>query len=190
LEWSGRSRDFGGFGLKKTYVMPLLVLTIICLVVSGALAFMNSVTEPRISDASAERAQAVMAEKIPDATGFEPVEFSGFEGVPASINEIYKTSNDIGYILIAAVNGFSGDITVICAVDNNGMIISSSTLSHTETKGIGTIIEQESFLGTFKGIDSSLAGVDTVTGATISTRAYIHAIEDILVAFEAVTQGN
>jgi len=166
--------------------MPLLVLTVICLVVSGALAFMNSVTEPLITAAANERAQTVMTEKIPDATGFEPVDFTHMEMIPASIKEIYRTANHVGFIFIAAVNGFSGDITVICAVDNSGVIISTSTLSHTETKGIGTILEQESFLGTFKGVDSNLDGVDTVTGATISTRAFIHAINDILTAYEVI----
>ena len=169
--------------------MPLLVLTVICLVVSGALAFMNSVTEPVITEAAAERAQAVMAQKIKEAHGFEPVDFSGMEEIPISIKEIYKTTNNIGYIFISAVNGFSGDITVICAVDPYGSIISASTLSHTETKGIGTILEQESFLGTFRGVDSNLNGVDTVTGATISTRAFIHAIDDILTAFSIVNRG-
>jgi len=172
--------------MKKTYVMPLLVLTLICLVVSTALAFMNSVTEPVISAAAAERAFEIMNQKIPEAAGFEPVDTSSFEGIPSSINEIYKTTNDVGYILIAAVNGFSGDITVICAVNANGTIMSTSTLSHTETKGIGTIIEQESFLAPFAGADKKLEGIDTVTGATISTRAFIHAIDDILTAFEIV----
>jgi len=169
--------------------MPLLVLTLICLVVSAALAFMNRATEPVISEAAAERAQTVMAQKIKEAHGFEPVEFSGIEEIPTSIKEIYKTTNNIGYIFIAAVNGFSGDITVICAVDPDGRIISASTLSHTETKGIGTILEQESFLGTFRGVDSDLIGIDTVTGATISTRAFIHAIDDILTAFMIVSRG-
>ena len=172
--------------MKKTYVMPLLVLTLICLAVSTALAFMNRATEPLIVSAATERAFEIMNVKIPDATGFEPVEFHDLDGMPASIREIYKTSNDVGYILIAAVNGFSGDITVICAVRNDGTIISTSTLSHTETKGIGTIIEQESFLSPFQDADRSLEGIDTVTGATISTRAFIHAIDDILTAFEIV----
>jgi len=175
--------------MRKTYIMPLLVLTLICLVVSGALAFMDSVTDPIITSAAAERAQASMIEIIPDATGFDPVDISGNEEIPATIREVYKTSNDIGYILIAAVNGFSGDITVICGIDPDGRIIATSTLSHTETKGIGTIIEQESFLDPFGGLDSRLEGIDTVTGATISTRAYIHAIEDILEAFRVVSRG-
>jgi len=169
--------------------MSLLVLTLICLFVSGALAFMDSVTSPEITSAAAERAQTAMIGIIPDATGFEPVDPGGFSGIPATVREIYKTTNDTGYIFIAAVNGFSGDITVICGITSDGRIISSSTLSHTETKGIGTILEQESFLGPFSGLDNKLEGIDTVTGATISTRAYIHAINDIFTAFEIVTRG-
>jgi len=167
--------------------MQLLVLTLICLVVSGALAYMDSVTSPIIVTAAAERAQASMIEMIPDATGFEPIDLSKFDGLPATVKEAYKTTNDIGYIFIAAVNGFSGDITVICGVDPEGMIIKASTLSHTETKGIGTILELEVFLDPFTGLDDRLEGIDTVTGATISTRAFIHAIEDILKAFKIVT---
>ena len=173
--------------MRRTYVMPLLVLTVICLVVSSALAYMDSVTGPIISAAAAERAQEAMIEKIPDATGFELIDKIDIYGdLPASIKEIYRTTNGIGYILIAAVNGFSGDITVICAIDPGGRIISCSTLSHTETKGIGTILEQESFLDLFMGLDINLEGIDTVTGATISTRAYIHAIDDIFSAFHLV----
>ena len=172
--------------MKKTYVMPLLVLTLICLVVSGALAIMDNITHPVITSAAAERAQVAMIAKIPDATGFEPLDPGDFEGIPSSIKEIYRTSNDVGYIFIAAVNGFSGDITVICGITPDGKIIAASTLAHTETKGIGTIIEQESFLDPFKGLDNRLAGIDTVTGATISTRAFIHAIEDIHIAYAIV----
>jgi len=173
--------------MRRTYVMPLLVLTVICLVVSGALAFTDSITNPVITAAAAERAQEAMAKKIPDATGFELIDLSHISGdLPSSIKEIYRTTNGIGYIFIAAVNGFSGDITVICGIDPTGRIISCSTLSHTETRGIGTILEQESFLGPFSGLDNSLEGIDTVAGATISTRAYIHAIEDIFKAFHII----
>ena len=173
--------------MRRTYVMPLLVLSVICLVVSSALAYMNSVTSPIITAAAAERAQESMIQKIPDATGFELLDLSYISGdMPSSIREIYRTTNGIGYVFIAAVNGFSGDITVICGIDPEGRIISCSTLSHTETKGIGTILEQESFLSPFSGLDNNLGGIDTVAGATISTRAFIHAIEDIFTAFHLV----
>jgi len=172
--------------LKRTYVMPLLVLTIICLVVSGALAYMNSITSPVISEAAKNRKLEVMRVKIPDALDFEEINLQYIEGLPASIREIYRTTNGIGYIFVAARSGFSGDITVICAIDPEGNIISASTLSHTETKGIGTIIEEDRFLGLFTGKDDQLEGVDTIAGATISTKAYIQTIGDIMVAFHLV----
>jgi len=164
-------------------------LTLICLVVSGALAIMETITSPIIISAAAERAQEAMNAKIPAAEGFEEIELYRFDGIPSSVREAYRTTNDVGYIFIAVVNGFSGDITVICGVDNDGRIIACATLSHTETKGIGTILEMESFLGPFRGLDSQLEGIDTVTGATISTRAYIHAIEDIMEAFEIIKES-
>jgi len=175
--------------IKRTYIMPLLVLTTICIVVSGALAFMDSITSPVILAAAEERAQVVMAEIIPNATGFERIELSSIDGLHSTIREIYRTSNGVGYILIAAVNGFSGDITVICAVSPDGNIIGTSTLSHTETRGIGTILEQDSFLSPFTGLDKNLEGIDTVAGATISTRAFIRAINDIMEAFELGVRG-
>jgi len=172
--------------LKEAFIKPIIVLTIICLVVSGALAVMNDITHPVITAAAAERAYAAMHAKIPDATAFELIEIASYDGMPGTVREIYRTTNDVGYIFIAVVNGFSGNITIICGVDNDGRIIRTSTLSHTETKGIGTIIEQQSFLGAFEGKDSALEGVDTVTGATISTRAFIHAINDIHEAFAII----
>ena len=172
--------------IKRTYIKPLLVLTAICLVVSGALAFMDSITSPVILAAAEERAQTAMTDMIPNATGFERVELGYADGIPSTIRDIYRTANGVGYIFIAAVNGFSGDITVICAVAPDGNIIGTSPLSHTETKGIGTILEQESFLNPFTGLDRNLEGIDTVAGATISTRAFIHAIQDIMEAFYIV----
>jgi len=168
--------------------MPLLVLTLICVVVSGALAVMDRVTSPIILAAATEREQAAMIEMISHATGFEYVDLNDFEGIPSSVREIYRTANDVGYVLIAAVNGFSGDITIICGVAPDGRIIGTSTLSHTETKGIGTIIEEDWFLSPFVGLDSRLNGIDTVTGATVTSRAFIQAVEDVLVAWEVVNK--
>ena len=175
--------------MKNDFIMPILVLTIICLVVSGALALMSNVTTPLITTAAAERAEEAMNTQIPHATGFERIDTASLSGFPATVREVYKTTNDVGYIFIVVQNGFSGDITIICGMDPDGRIIGVSTLSHTETKGIGTIIEQASFLDTFIDKDNRLEGVDTVTGATISTRAFISAIRDVHDAFELVREG-
>jgi len=166
-------------------VAPIVALSLICLLISGALAAMDSVTSPIIGEAAAERAEAAMYSIIPHATGFVRIENEGF---PRMVREAYKTENGVGYIFIVSTNGFSGDIRVICGVDPDGRIISSKTLQHTETKGIGTVLEELSFLTQFDGKDSQLEGVLTRTGATISTSAYIRAIMDAFAAFEALSE--
>ena len=175
--------------MKNDFIMPILVLTLLCIVLSGALAFMNNVTSPLITTAAARRAEEAMNVNIPHATGFERIDTVSLSGLPTTVREVYKAMNDVGYIFIVVQNGFGGDMTIICGVDPEGRIIGVSVLSHTETKGIGTIIEQASFLDTFIDKDNRLEGVDTVTGATISTRAFISAIRDVHEAFELVREG-
>lgn len=174
----------------KEYVKPLLVLTAICLVLSGALAGVNSLTEPLIAEASAERAAEAMRSILPEATGFVEIEHDFPEDMNKSVREAYKSENDVGYVFIASTNlGYSGEIRIICAVDNDGKIIDVQPLSHSETQGIGTVIEEDSFLSQFRGADYTLSGVDTVTGATISTRAFIGAVDGVMNVFDII-QGN
>ena len=169
--------------MKEDFVKPIAILTIICLVVSGALSLTNGLTAPIIEATDAERQIIAMSAIIPHATGFEQIDDVVFS---RSIREAYRTENDVGYIIVASVNGFSGEIRVICGIDNEGKIISTSTLQHTETKGIGDILDRESWTGPFSGKDSRLEGISTVSGATISTEAFMNAISEAFAAFEAV----
>ena len=169
--------------MKKDFVMPILVLSIICLVFTGALAFTYSVTEPIISTAAAERENAARYELIPEADGFESI---STEGLPASIREVYRATNDVGYIFIVTANGYGGEMRVICGIGPDGKVIRSSVLGHGETKGLGSKIEESAFSDQFIGRDNLDGGVDAVSRATISTNAYVGAIRDALAAFGTV----
>jgi len=170
----------------KDSIKPILVLATICLVVSGAIAFMNDITLPVISAANAERTKATMIEIIPDAPDFEPIES---DILPPTIQIAYRATDDSGYIFIVASSGFGGNMRVICGIDADGNIIEVRTLQHSETKGLGDYIEKRSFTGQFDGRDSSgLAEIDSVTGATITFKAFIHAVEDAFEAFESITK--
>ena len=59
---------------KNDFVMPILVLSLICLVITALLALTNSATEPVITQAALERAEAARTEIIPEADGFELME--------------------------------------------------------------------------------------------------------------------
>ena len=58
------------------------------------------------------------------------------------------------------------------------------TLKHSETKGMGSKTTEEPFRSQFTGKDSSLEGVQAVSGATISSKAYLGAIGDAFTAWE------
>ena len=169
--------------MKNDFVMPILILTLICFVVSGALAATNALTEPIITADAAERAEQAKIAALPDATGFYEVVI---DELPDSVREIYASENDVGYVFTLVTRGYGGDITIICGIDNEGKLLTTNVLSHSETSGIGSKITEPQFTAMFIGADSELEGVSAVTGATISTTAYINAIEDAFTALEMV----
>ena len=82
------------------------------------------------------------------------------------------------------VTAYRGDMDLICGIDNDGRIIATKTLKHSETKGMGSKTTEEPFRSQFTGKDSSLEGVQAVSGATISSKAYLGAIGDAFTAWE------
>ena len=170
--------------MKEDFVKPIAVLAIICLVVSGGLSLVNGLTAPIINEAAAIRTQIAMSAIIPEATGFEQIENDGFS---RAVREAYISENNLGYVFIVGMNGFSGEIRVICGVNNDGSIIGCSTLSHTETKGLGDFLTEDFWTSRFKGKDQSqLKDIDTISGATISSSAFKRAINEVFAAYELV----
>ena len=169
--------------MKKEIIMPVVVLAAICLVITAALAFTNSTTAPVIALAAEERADAARHEAIPDATGFVRL---NVEGLPDTITEVYGTENNVGYVFMVTTKGYGGDMELICGIGNDGRILMCKTLKHSETKGMGSKTADEPFRSQFTGKGADLDGVLPVTGATISSTAYIGAIHDVFTAYEIV----
>jgi electron transport complex protein RnfG len=169
--------------MKKDFILPIVVLTLICLFISAALAITNNFTEPVITKAAADRAEQARSEVIPEAERFELMEV---DGLPATVTAVYKTTNDVGYIFMLTAAGYGGDINIICGIGADGTIIATKTLQQSETKGMGSKITEAAFAGQFPGADASLSGVDAISGATISSRAYLGAIKDAFTAFDSV----
>lgn len=169
--------------VKNDFVMPIVVLAGICLVITALLAFTNSATEPVIQKASLERAQAARKEIIPDADDFELLEV---EGLPDTVTEVYKATNDGGYIFMLRTTGYGGEMDLICGIDDDGRIISVNTLKHSETKGMGSKTTEEPYRNQYVGKDESLEGVEAITGATVSSKAYKGAIEDAFTAYNII----
>ena len=163
--------------------MPILVLSLICLVISGALAFTNGITEPIISEAAAQRETAARYEMIPEADDFEVVTNTEF---PSSIRDVYKATNNTGYVFTVTGSGYGGEMIIICSIGPDGRLMRAKALEQSETKGLGSRITETPFSSQFVGIDSDMDGIVAITGATISSFAYMGAIKDAFTAYEMI----
>ena len=175
---------------KQGIIKAVVVLVVICFVISGALAVVNSFTAP-VSKANAEaRETAARQELIPEAGDFEQVT----EGLPENVLSAYvgKASDGsvAGYVITASGKGFGGTIQVMVAISPEGTILRCKTLDvSSETKTLGGQTENESYYGQYEGQDSSLSGVSAISGATITSTAYKGCVEAAFHAYEVCKEA-
>ncbi|MCL2800166.1 MAG: FMN-binding protein [Treponema sp.] len=180
---------------KKDFIIPILVLGLICLFVTGALAVVNHFTYPKIKSDSAERAYIARSKIIPEADGFVLMDIKNI-GLPESIIEVYKTANEAGFIFTVSVKGFGREnMRLLCGVDIDGRLIKSNindlVLSHTETPSYFNRAFSEIHLNRFwNGNKTDIEKIDAVSGATVSSNALQKAILYALTAFELIKGSN
>ena len=174
--------------MRKDFVMPVLVLFCICLVISAALAVTNAVTAPIIAESEAEAAEAARLEVLPQAgeAGFEALTL---EGLPDTVTEVYRAVNGAGYVFMLSAQGYGGEMQLACGIDADCKITACQTLSHSETAGMGSKTADAPFRDQFIGQGEDLSGVEAISGATVSSEAYIGAIQDAFTAFKLAKEA-
>ncbi|MDP3731713.1 MAG: RnfABCDGE type electron transport complex subunit G, partial [Candidatus Omnitrophota bacterium] len=151
-------------------------LAVICVVASGLLAGMNSLTKARIiAQAQAEEGSALL-EVIPQGEYFDPIK-KGEDIIYYKVSN--KDGKSIGVTFKAYARGYSGTIETMVGMTKEGTIMAIKILNQNETPGLGNRIMELPFLSKFanKGI-SELAGVEAITGATISSKAVIGSVQE------------
>ena len=140
---------------------PIVVLCLICVVITGALAATNSATAPVIQAAAEAAAQAA------------------------------RTDNGVGTIITSSDKGYSSTVVVMVAFDPDGTIKQVKIQSQGETAGVGTKIENESFWSQYTGLpaDTITLGqqVVRITGASISSSAVNDAVNFAIAAYNAIS---
>jgi len=173
--------------MKNDFFLPILVLSLICLFVSASLAYVNNLTFPIIEAAAKERARIAMEEIIPGAD-FEQLEV---EGLPARITQVYRASNNKGFIFMISTIGYAPEeIRLICGINMEGRVIKTSVLSQNETQGLGTPVFEHHHAGLYWGIDrNGVEGIAAISGATITSVAKKNGIRDAFTAFEIIKKS-
>lgn len=174
----------------KDIIKPIIVLTCICLVVTAMLAYTNLITSPVIKAAEEKAAEEARAEVLSEADSFTQM---NIKNLPEGVTEVYKADNGSGFVFMVTTKGYGGDIWLICGIKSDGSIEKTKTLSHLETSGIGSRVvdNDSSYRKQYVGKTAdSLDEVDAVSGATISSKAYKSAIENVFKAYDTVKEAG
>lgn len=173
--------------MKSTplYILRLAItLLLVTALVAAALAGVNTITVDRIAANKAAKLQQAITQVLP-AGASSPTATAVNTG---SVKTLYTT--DAGYAVEVAPVGFSAEITMMVGIAD-GMVTGIAIVSHTETAGLGAVAAAqnaagETFRNQFSGLSGSLAvdkdggSVDSITGATITSRAVTDGINAAL----------
>ena len=172
-------------------------------------------TEVRIQESHRLHQKQILYSLIEDRAADNEVEFieiqstaatktdaviEGFSILRLNIPENREQEKSLGVILATtSQDGYSGSIDLLVAINNNGEVIAARVSEHHETPGLGDKIEKSksSWIDQFKGkkLNSTIWDVrkdggdfESLTGATISSRAVIKAVEESLVKWGTINK--
>ena len=173
--------------LWNSYLKPVAVLLAICAVVGAVLSAINAQTAPIIAaNEEAARNETYFA-ALPEADSFTQLDCS-IDGVTA----VLKADNGAGYVVTAQARGYGGQVPAAVAFSTDGTILQVIMMSNEETPGLGQKVTDEDFSGQFAGREAqplTIDQVDAVSGATISSKAAVTAIDLAVEAYLEVTGG-
>lgn len=192
--------------MKSTLLNMTAVLFGITLVASAGVGAVNMITAEPI-------AQAEQAAKIEALNGVLPL-FDATAVTELTIDEmpiaVYTaTQGDavVGYAVeTMSKQGFGGAINLMVGFTPAGEVINVNVLKQTETPGLGTkmadegnpllnsikgqLLETKKLVGGKLAVTKDGGDVDALTAATISSRAYVDAINRAWMAYKNVAAGE
>ena len=167
---------------------PIVVLSLICVFVTAALAVTNEVTAPIIAEATRLAQEQARAQVLPEADGFTQVTGIEVDGV----SDVYTADNGAGAVITSSARGYGGDVVVMVGIDAQGAIRAVTVTSHSESPGVGTrVVDSADYLARYTGLSAGgplVLGqdVDAVTGATVSSTAVIEAVNAAIEAYNQI----
>ena len=189
--------------LESSLTNMVLVLTGVAVIIGGILAFVNHITEGPIS----EQAKLALAEGIKCVMGGGDLTVVKTDTVRQNDPKgkemtyiIYQTQNaqkqDLGAAVESTTGGFGGNLKVLVGFDPQGNVLGYTLLEHAETPGLGAKADkwfQKGEKGDIIGknpaepltVSKDGGQVDAITASTITSRAFLLAVNNAYKAFKA-----
>ncbi len=184
--------------LESTLLNMVLVLTLVTVISAGSLGMVYQKTKDKIAAAKEAKKLKAIQEVVLAGYNNSPAkemytlktkEGSELEAYPAKVDGRLTSVAIKSYTKIA----FSGEFWLMVGFKADGAINKVSVIEQKETPGLGTKIDSKKFAGQFIGknpgennlkVKKDGGIIDSITAATISSRAYSDAINRAYKAFK------
>ncbi len=186
--------------MKSTLKNMIASLLGITMIASAGVGVVYQVTAEPIAQAAIAATNAALAEVLPK---FDDTTLTTLTIDEMSI-DVYTAKNggkEVGYAVKSMTkNGFNGVIELMVGLTTEGKVVNVSVLKHAETPGLGTKMMDDGnpLLGGIQGkklskvnlkVSKDGGDVDALTAATITSRAYLDAIQRAQKAYEQTNGG-
>jgi len=190
----------------NSIIKPTLVLFLVCVVISGSLAYVNGITKDTIQKNTQAEQEEFRRQVLQESEKFEPAEQ---EGMPETVKGIYTgfAGNDpVGFVVEVSPKGYGGAINMTVGVNMEGDVTGVIVGNNNETPGLGSKATGGDFIAQFSSItmkelaDNVLVvvkqqpkaanEVQAVSGASISSRAITRGVQEALDAVKIVKGGD
>jgi len=212
--WPQKSRACNteprAMSLPKSIQKNSLLLLAFALVTAGLLAATNEATKEKIAEAerrAAEKAllEIVPAERIDNDLLLDTITVPESAWQQLGLKEggeihLARKNNEIIAMITTTVaaDGYSGDIKMLTGVNRDGSVAGVRVISHSETPGLGDKIDlkKSDWITLFEGLSLQNPSsenwtvkkdggeFDQFTGATITPRAVVNQVKNVLLFVE------
>lgn len=183
-------------------------MTLFGLIFSAFLGYFFETTSPIIQKSEAEARRKLLLELVSNEVYDNDIEKDFIEIQPNILlknkkpTQLYlvkdNNMNKAVILEVRAPDGYSGDIFLLVAINENAEIINTRVIKHQETPGLGDYIDKEktNWIDIFQSksfkttqekkwaVKKDQGEFDYMTGATITPRAVINALYNALKYFE------
>lgn len=194
--------------LESSLKNMLLVLTSVTVIAVGLLAYVNELTKEPIAQANLKTLNDALRNVVP---GFDNNPVAEADTIynkddAKKIDFIVYPAKKEGQLVGTAVEskslGFGGEMKILVGFDTGGKIYDYSLLAHAETPGLGSKAdswfrkgEKGDIIGMNPGEKSLVVKndggqVDAITASTITTRAFLKAVNAAYQVYQGETDVN
>lgn len=182
-------------------------LGLFAIITGGSIAVTQALTAERIQEEAARAEAKALFEIIPESQHDndllnDTVQLPASDRLatkgPVTVWVARRNGEPTGFIMpVVAPDGYSGDIRLLVGIDLRGTVLGVRVVSHRETPGLGDRIEtkKSDWIYNFEGrsldnpeprnwnVKKNGGVFDQFTGATITPRAVVKAVQKSLIYF-------